>query len=269
MPMPRNRLDGCACTSPLAHFYIYHSDSSIRELHPFTTITHLASANAQTPPEELDLNIQFIFRKRSNALVTSSAPVSTEKGFIAVAKAFLSPKRRKTVQWTEKLASRADNVGPTKLASVKSLEDDVEISRSPSMAGLEVDHPYPIIHVGLRIEGPYFTVGPTYSTKWLVANTMQPADPSRYDTVICLVAGTGISGGIAVAKAFLEMQRQRASPQSLQCISADAKCVARAADSKWKRCVVVWSVREEEAIQLPFLQGRYFRRLTMQSLTRM
>lgn len=158
MPMPRNRLDGCACTSPLAHFYIYHSDSSIRELHPFTTITHLASANAQTPSEELDLNIQFIFRKRSNVLVASPARVANKEGFLAVAKAFLSPKRRKTVQWTEKLASRADSVGSTKLASVKRLEDDIEVSRTPSMAGLVADHPYPIIHVGLRIEGPYFTV---------------------------------------------------------------------------------------------------------------
>ena len=40
--------------------------------------------------------------------------------------------------------------------------------------------------IGVRAEGQYFT----------------PADPARYHTVVCIVAGTGISGALAIIGAF-------------------------------------------------------------------
>ena len=48
-PLPRTRLEGCACSSPVARFYIYHN-SAARELTPFTTKTHLALQDAVTDP---------------------------------------------------------------------------------------------------------------------------------------------------------------------------------------------------------------------------
>ena len=86
------------------------------------------------------------------------------------------------------------------------------------------------VGVALRLEGPYFS----------------PADTSRYDTVVCLVAGTGISGAIAIAAAF------NASAQN-------AKECGEMGDkghmaSRWRRCVIVWSVKETDDIELPFIQ---------------
>jgi hypothetical protein len=63
-PLPRCRLDRCACISLRAQFYIHDSASSVRELHPFTIITHLASQNTSPDPSEDDIHIQFLFRKR-------------------------------------------------------------------------------------------------------------------------------------------------------------------------------------------------------------
>lgn len=57
--------------------------------------------------------------------------------------------------------------------------------------------------ISLRLEGLYFT----------------PADPSRYQTVVCLVAGTGISSGKSLVKSIKKGR-------------------------SWTRCIVLWSVRE-------------------------
>lgn len=242
MTMPRNRLDGCACTSPLAHFYIYHSNSSSRELHPFTTITHLASENVRTPPEELELRIQFLFRKRSNTFSPKIEPIEEHHGVLAALRALATPKKKQKMQWTEKLASHADTKKDESPVVAETTFTDLEAtkSRQSSMTAFGDDHQYPIIKVGLRLEGPYFT----------------PADPSRYHTVICLVAGTGISGGIAIANAFVEMERQRADSGSASCGISDAKCIANAAKGIWSRCVIVWSVREEDYIDMPFLTSK-------------
>jgi NAD(P)H-flavin reductase len=70
----------------------------------------------------------------------------------------------------------------------------------------------------MRLEGPYFT----------------PANPERYETVICLVAGTGVSGALAIAAAFQ----------------------AGRADALWSRCVLIWTVRESDFVDLPFITGK-------------
>ena len=91
--------------------------------------------------------------------------------------------------------------------------------------------------VSLRLEGPYFTV----------------ADPSRYKTVICFVAGTGVSGAIAIVRAFLEQKRQQmAALQNGYEWGANDRPETT---SIWKRCVVIWSVRAENYIDLPYMKG--------------
>ena len=231
--MPRRRLSGCACSSPLAHFYIYHSDSSLRELHPFTTITHLASEKHRTNIHEGGIAIQFLFRKRSRPLHVVDLDMSEKKSLAVTLRTLMSPKKKQTIQWTEKLASVAE---PSPKASTLS---PAQFS-SPSSASVESsehEQQHPLVAVSLRLEGPYFT----------------PAEPSRYHTVICLAAGTGITGSIAIAKAFFEVERQRASSES--CCNANAPCTTSSNSSVWKRCVVVWSVREADYFELPFLQG--------------
>ncbi|KAI4157934.1 MAG: hypothetical protein L6R39_000566 [Caloplaca ligustica] len=120
-------------------------------------------------------------------------------------------KGRKHVEWTDKLASSLDH---------KIMEQN-EIS----LEGQES------LDLALRLEGPYFS----------------PADPSRYHTVVCLVAGTGISGAIAIAGAFCALQRLRvtAGPVSPKPLHPGAA---------WRRCIVIWSVREKDYIDLPCLE---------------
>jgi hypothetical protein len=111
--------------------------------------------------------------------------------------------------------------------------------------------------VSLRLEGPYFT----------------PADPSRYQTVVCLVAGTGISGALAISGAFKKLERQLAlttdndaklprlrwSTGGQRGISlhnsrkSSIRLVAR--DRIWTRCIVLWSVREDTYIDLPIFKS--------------
>lgn len=231
MNMPRKRLDGCACTSPLAHFYIYHSQSSIRELHPFTTITHLASEDSKTPRNEDDLRIQFLFKKKVRANEPrhqSSTATKAEQGGIIRTLAF--PKSKSDVEWTEKIASNVD----ARAAITSTIRTPL---KHPSAKEAEDGALYPTTDVSLRLEGPYFT----------------PADPSRYQIVLCLVAGTGISGAIAIAHAFEETQKRRG--RTPLCDPRDKACIASMASSTWKRCLISWSVREEEYVDLPFLQG--------------
>ena len=87
------------------------------------------------------------------------------------------------------------------------------------------------VDIAIRLEGPYFS----------------PADPTRYDTVVCLVAGTGISGAIAITSAFnasvLEEQESR------NAVSAVGTTFP------WRRCIIVWSLKESDDVELPFLQA--------------
>ncbi|MCJ1292574.1 hypothetical protein MMC34_004125 [Xylographa carneopallida] len=243
--LPRHRLDGCACTSPLAHFYIHHAESSLRELHPFTTITHLASQNRLTIQTEDDLPVQFLFRKRG----TAGAPeITPEKHARISALNFFSVKPKPSVQWTDKLASLADRT--------RSISEDVEkiasdhSSSTVSSGQLQTDaldqaRALTMVDIGLRLEGPYFT----------------PADPSRYKIVICFVAGTGVSGAIAIAAAFIDMKRQQtairtennlSTPKRVSSVPAICSSSKSSASSTWQRCVVFWSVRVDDYVELPF-----------------
>jgi len=125
-----------------------------------------------------------------------------------------------STQWTGRLAGLADQYTPHRQATL-SQTSNLESGHMPYNRG---------VGVALRLEGPYFS----------------PADTSRYDTVVCLVAGTGISGAIAIAAAF------NASAQN-------AKECGEMGDkghmaSRWRRCVIVWSVKETDDIELPFIQ---------------
>lgn len=231
VPLPRNRLKGCACHSPLAHFHIHHTESSIREIHPFTTITHLASKKLSSSDSEENIMIQFLFRKSKASRSSTSI---TEK----------TPERRLKREWTNKLAELVDeatlDLSPP---SEKMEESDLQRQRLSTQ-----------YQITLRLEGPYFT----------------PANPASYDTVICLVAGTGVSGAIAIAAAFRQQlmiedsqpeatlfghEKMNGAPLERN-FSISSFLPPSGAASIWKRCVVVWSVREADYIDLPFWQGK-------------
>lgn len=240
LPLPRRRLDGCACHSPLAHFHIHHTESSIREIHPFTTITHLATQKATTPsstaqkvvisPSASDetIMIQFLFRKSkaSPSLTTSTDHPREEKA---------------SKQWTNKLASLVDE-GSAGGSTPKELLNDPEKHPERRLSAHS--------NTSLRLEGPYFT----------------PANPTSYTTVVCLVAGTGVSGAIAIAAAFsaqsagIEPGKPAPSmPRTLErtysTAEQGASCQMYAPVGRiWRRCIVLWSVRESDFIKLPYFQ---------------
>lgn len=245
--LPRHRLDGCACTSPLAHFYLYHSGSSVRQLHPFTTITHLASQNATTPLSKDDLPICFLFRKQGRAN-KSPEPPTLGNNFT-----FLNYLRRRRTatpaEWTERLASLADKAVLTTGASLHHQAAIVDPKEPFTMlifptAWINTAH----AAIGVRAEGPYFT----------------PADPARYHTVICIVAGTGISGALAIIGAFAAQKIRDAENAAEMDICVPGTCsavqepapVPVSGRRMWERCVVVWSVREGDYIALPALTGK-------------
>ncbi|KAI4224528.1 MAG: hypothetical protein LQ349_007218, partial [Xanthoria aureola] len=210
VPIPRSRLAGCSCRSPLAHFFIHHGDSSTREVHPFTTITHLATKDATTPAENNEFVIQFLFRK-----VGAATPDRENKGrrpWLSTLTFGLRREPRKSAQWTEKIASSLDHeIDQRSHACPERKEQTLQTS----------------VDLALRLEGPYFS----------------PADPSRYHTVVCLVAGTGVSGALAIAGAFSALQTSRPT-------SASGNPKSESSEPVWRRCVIVWSVRENDYIDL-------------------
>lgn len=246
--LPRHRLDGCACTSPLAHFYLYHSGSSVRQLHPFTTITHLASQNAATPLSEDDFSICFLFRKqgRTNQPPTEPSKLGNRFTFLKYLR------RRRTApptEWTDRLASLADKAAltaDTSLPNRSAILDPTEpftMLISPP-AWINTAH----AAIGVRAEGPYFT----------------PADPARYHTVVAIVAGTGISGALAIIGAFAAQKTRDAENAAGMdmCVPGTCSAVQEPAPVPgrriWERCVVVWSVREADYIALPALIGKQY-----------
>lgn len=241
LQLPRNRLDGCACTSPLAHFYIHHSESSVRELHPFSTITHLASQNIITPPTEDDLFIEFLFRKRGKGPTPQELP--TRKQGWATGFGLINTKVKPNVQWTDKLSGLAD--GPTvetKETVMPRLRRAFSGHSTHTVTTPETTQQQKTVPIELRVEGPYFT----------------PANPSLYKTVICFVAGTGISGALAIASSFVEMKRHRAedgAKYNEMNLLAGPRSPNGPSKSIWERCIVFWSVREEEHIEFEGLKG--------------
>ena len=174
--------------------------------------------------------IQFLFRKSKAPLSSTS---TTGK----------SPERRRKREWTNKLAGLVDeassDVSPTSKI-VK--ESDAE----KQGRGAEYQ-------TTLRLEGPYFT----------------PANPASYETVICLVAGTGVSGAISIAAAFRQQPvikvvepkttmfgQEKIHGAPLDRNPSISSSLAPSVARTWKRCVVLWSVREADYIDLPFWHGR-------------
>ena len=154
--------------------------------------------------------IQFLFRK-------------SEPSRSATTKAGHPDQNAISKQWTNRLASI--------------VEDRVEEISSAEKYGADLESlPRRETAISkktlIRLEGPYFT----------------PADPSSYDTVICLVAGTGISGAIAIAAAF------SAQSHSASKGTSNGSRLAMEGSLIWKRCVIIWSIREADYVKLPFFQ---------------
>ena len=126
-------------------------------------------------------------------------------------------KRRKGMQWTTKVAKLAED--KEKIGIESSCRDSGRIEPAR-------------VELSLRLEGPYFT----------------PADPYRYDSTVCLVAGTGISGALAIGSAF----NKHASEPSPSLPAEDYPKQRR----RWTCCTIIWSVKADEDIELPFLEPR-------------
>lgn len=222
IPLPRSRVSGCSYRSPLAHFYIHHAVSSILELHPFTTITYLGSIDSPDLTTDDYLIVQFLFRKRGrkDAVIANPNPSKCSRLWSRVCR---SNKEAKTGgEWTEKVAAFVDR-----------RFSNSNIVRRGS-AGTIISVLYPRVDIALRVEGPYFS----------------PANPSRYDKVICFVAGTGISGAIAIAKAFIENSKTSGKSPT-ESSNSSPQDTPR---SPWRKCVVVWSVRDTDFVELPFFE---------------
>ena len=135
--------------------------------------------------------------------------------------------QKKSTQWTHKLASLADE---------ESAEPNPAVSTRLSNASAKQE-----VDTSLRLEGPYFT----------------PANPEAYKTVVCLVAGTGLSGAIAISAAF---QAQGAKPQPTTEATAPVEgavsTIAAESNRRWTRCVVRWSIREKDFVDMPFFNGK-------------
>ncbi|EME45225.1 hypothetical protein DOTSEDRAFT_79293 [Dothistroma septosporum NZE10] len=200
-PLPRKRLSGCACHSPVVHFHIHHTGSSVREVHPFTTVTHLASKKTAITNEDESIDVQFLFRRTRSA---------------------------RNNQWTDKLARLIDD----RADRVKS-EMKEACSVSVTTEKEEDSTAYNTIGLDIRLEGPYFTA----------------VNPELYSTVICLVAGTGLSGAIAIAADFHASR----TAGMLSCgASGLNKGISNAERGKhWQRCFVIWSVREDDYVDIP------------------
>ena len=206
VPIPRSRLAGCSCRSPLAHFFIHHGDSSTREVHPFSTITHLASKDATTSAENDEIIIQFLFRKVAVAATTHDK--MAHRPWLSTLYSSLGRAPTKSAEWTEKIASSLDH----------KVEQQSHICPDRKEQSLDTS-----VDLALRLEGPYFS----------------PADPSRYHTVVCLVAGTGISGAIAIAGAFSALQTSHSA-------AALGNPTPNSSLPVWRRCIINWSVRETD-----------------------
>lgn len=161
--------------------------------------------------------IQFLFRK---VAATKSHPERIpHRSWPLTLKSKFRLEPAKGAQWTEKIAS--------------SLDQKVDEGR-PTCLDRKDHNLHESVDLALRLEGPYFS----------------PADPSRYHTVVCLVAGTGVSGAIAIAGAFRALQ-------SLRSAAGSGASVFPPTEAVWRRCIVVWSVREADFVHLPPLDSNH------------
>lgn len=165
--------------------------------------------------------IQFLFRKSkaSRSLVDPNTNLPREE--------------KTSKQWTNKLASLVDeDRSPTKPITEEK-GNDTENGHSLNQSTTH--------NTSLRLEGPYFT----------------PANPASYNTVICLVAGTGISGAIAIAAAFSAQFRNTSSanppkPHPTATPTPSSPFINK--PPTWTRCIILWSIRSTDYTSLPFFQ---------------
>lgn len=154
-----------------------------------------------------------------------------------------SRKKTPKLQWTNRLARLVDDPQPNSSTNTSTTSATHHHLKSTADSGpSEKGTSQPTVDVPLRLEGPYFT----------------PVDPARHHTVICFVAGTGVSGAIAIANAFTELERERATQQKVPgdtSVDGTLHAFEGLPTRIWRRCIVVWSVREEDYVDLPFLQG--------------
>ncbi|KAL8971786.1 MAG: hypothetical protein Q9197_003096 [Variospora fuerteventurae] len=169
--------------------------------------------DATTPPESDEIVVQFLFRRVEAEQKQLESLRQRSWLFLLFTRA--GKKAKKSGEWTEKLAGALDEkIDGQKIARSGSPELQLHTS----------------LDLALRLEGPYFS----------------PADPSKYHTVVCLVAGTGISGAIAIAGAFNALQKRRQNATS-----EPARSMLRGPVSQ--KCFVNWSVRENDYVNLPGL----------------
>lgn len=282
-PLPRTRLEGCACSSPVARFYIYH-DSAIRQLHPITTITHLALEDAITDPTENSINIEFLFRRHGG----ETPFVSVKRQGWSLLDAWRKPKNsnhdiysRIGSERSERRVREQDSFALFDLESREPITRSVASQQSRTNHGSEAFEPIQegsadvealrpapkrknkaemlmdnaSVPTSLRLEGPFFT----------------PANPSNYHTVVCLVEGAGVSGALAIASAFQQLERferkmlgperseerRKKTNYDMSALSSnisEGRKHERTLERKWRRCLIVWVVPEEEHIELPGLQ---------------
>ena len=123
---------------------------------------------------------------------------------------------------------------------------DTEAAKYPSR---ESTSSKPAAATTLRLEGPYFTL----------------ATPDAYENVLCLVAGTGLSGALAIAAAFRaqaglapscflssDTSANKEAPGAQTCTVSQGNGGKR----RWKTCTIVWTVRETDYVDMPFFQGK-------------
>lgn len=189
------------------------------------------SKNAATPAADDDFVIQFLFRKRGNpdAIPLEKPP---NKYLRLTSRLFRGKKQRiQSTQWTQRLAGLVD----------QQQRHSADVDSNPHSNSLTAaNHQLPRIAVSLRLEGPYFS----------------PADPSRYETVICFVAGTGISGALAIATAFAERHRTVPAVLAVEKQQLIEPPPAGSRSLPWRRCIIVWSVKATEEVPLlPFINA--------------
>jgi hypothetical protein len=182
-----------------------------------------------------------MFRMSTRTGSTSTPSKKTRKCSWSDFKQYFPRAQQSKLQWTDKIAN---------LVNVTTMEKVVTPLASPlNHSGCEAPHPgladdCPVAissaaNTAVRLEGPYFT----------------SVNPAKYSCTICLVAGTGISGAIAIAGAFAERQRTRAEVTTDSSSSTATQTRARPGGFGWQRCIIVWTVREEDHIDLPLLNG--------------
>lgn len=184
-------------------------------------MTHLSSKKLLAQEGDPTISIQFLFRQ--SVLNNNSQAIS-------------QPALAKSTQWTNRLGSLVDE----ECLKVKHVMN--EFSRpNTGITDLVPITSERATDVKVRLEGPYFT----------------PAHPETFKTVICLVAGTGLSGAVAIAAAFKAQKEAKCVDLDGKVEPAPMPCTGRGSSSgRWQKCIVIWTVRESDYVDMPFFAGR-------------